>query len=225
MMNTFKTQELRSMSTSYFKNKIKFIQNTYIFWLLFLLLIIFGLLHQQLPLIPDEAYYWIWSNHLALSYYDHPPMVAYLISLSCLIYHSEFFVRGALLVTWPVTIVTTYALAKKMFDLETAKIGILLMISSPLICAFALIITPDSPLFMFWMLTLYCFYLGVFEKKPWILYLAGIFAGCALLSKYMAVLLFPALLSFLLFSPQHRIILFQKDIYIAFGRVIVRSGV
>ena len=24
----------------------------------------------------DEAYYWLWSKHLALGYFDHPPMIA-----------------------------------------------------------------------------------------------------------------------------------------------------
>ena len=27
------------------------------------------------PLSPDEAYYWMWSRHLAGGYFDHPPMV------------------------------------------------------------------------------------------------------------------------------------------------------
>src|SRR5271155_3108670 len=31
------------------------------------------------PLTFDEAYYWTWSKHLALGYYDHPPMVALVI--------------------------------------------------------------------------------------------------------------------------------------------------
>ncbi len=29
----------------------------------------------------DEAYYWLWSRSLAASYFDHPPMVAYLIPI------------------------------------------------------------------------------------------------------------------------------------------------
>ena len=29
------------------------------------------------PLIGDEAYYWLWWQHLDLSYVDHPPMIAY----------------------------------------------------------------------------------------------------------------------------------------------------
>lgn len=34
------------------------------------------------PLAGDEAYYWLWSRHLALSYYDHPAGTALLIHLS-----------------------------------------------------------------------------------------------------------------------------------------------
>ena len=33
----------------------------------------------------DEAYYWMWSKHLAGGYYDHPPMVAFVIRLGTLI--------------------------------------------------------------------------------------------------------------------------------------------
>src|SRR5262249_58816960 len=36
------------------------------------------------PLTFDEAYYWMWSKHLAGGYYDHPPMVALVIRLGTL---------------------------------------------------------------------------------------------------------------------------------------------
>ena len=32
------------------------------------------------PLVPDEAYYWEWSRHLALGYFDHPAAIAWLIA-------------------------------------------------------------------------------------------------------------------------------------------------
>lgn len=38
-----------------------------------------------LPLSFDEAYYWLWSKHLAASYYDHPPAIAYAIRLGTVI--------------------------------------------------------------------------------------------------------------------------------------------
>ena len=33
------------------------------------------------PVNPDEAYYILWSNNLSLGYYDHPPMIAWLIKV------------------------------------------------------------------------------------------------------------------------------------------------
>ncbi|HNJ35712.1 MAG TPA: hypothetical protein PK881_15820, partial [Leptospiraceae bacterium] len=35
----------------------------------------------QLPLHPDEAYYWDWSRHLDWSYYDQGPGVAFYIRI------------------------------------------------------------------------------------------------------------------------------------------------
>src|SRR3977135_3430738 len=37
------------------------------------------------PLSFDEAYYWMWSKHLAGGYYDHPPLVALVIRLGTMI--------------------------------------------------------------------------------------------------------------------------------------------
>src|SRR6266481_6973736 len=37
------------------------------------------------PLTFDEAYYWMWSKHLAFGYYDHPPGVALVIRLGTMI--------------------------------------------------------------------------------------------------------------------------------------------
>src|SRR5215831_19107351 len=46
------------------------------------------------PLSFDEAYYWMWSKHLAGGYYDHPPMVAFVIRAGTMIAgDTEFGVR------------------------------------------------------------------------------------------------------------------------------------
>src|SRR3569833_3068684 len=44
-----------------------------------LLLVSRAVMAAMLPLSADEAYYWLWSKHLAAGYYDHPPAIAYLI--------------------------------------------------------------------------------------------------------------------------------------------------
>jgi 4-amino-4-deoxy-L-arabinose transferase-like glycosyltransferase len=41
----------------------------YIFWLF-------------APPNPDEAYYWLWGQHLDFSYYDHPPLQAWLYQIT-----------------------------------------------------------------------------------------------------------------------------------------------
>src|SRR4029079_13540323 len=38
-----------------------------------------GVVAAFTPLSYDEAYYWLWSKHLAGGYYDHPPMIAFVI--------------------------------------------------------------------------------------------------------------------------------------------------
>ena len=49
--------------------------------LIFLLLIKIPL-HYYAPPLPDEAYYWLWSKRIDLSYYDHPPLSMWLQYLS-----------------------------------------------------------------------------------------------------------------------------------------------
>jgi len=39
-----------------------------------------------LPLSFDEAYFWLWSKHLAVSYYDHPPLIAFAIKAGTLVF-------------------------------------------------------------------------------------------------------------------------------------------
>ena len=61
------------------------------------------------PLQGTEAYYWLWSKHLALGYYDHPPLVAWTIRVSTLLFgESELAIRlpsvlgmtGAAVIVW-----------------------------------------------------------------------------------------------------------------------------
>jgi len=49
------------------------------------LLLLRGVMAAVLPLSADEAYYWLWSQHPAWGYYDHPPMIAWLIRAGTLL--------------------------------------------------------------------------------------------------------------------------------------------
>ena len=43
------------------------------------LIVLRAVMAGLLPLSGDEAYYLLWSKHLAAGYYDHPPAIAFLI--------------------------------------------------------------------------------------------------------------------------------------------------
>lgn len=184
--------------------------------LLFAFLVINGVYNSLFQLHYDEAYYWVWGQQLSLSYFDHAPMVAYLIRLFGIFGHSEFWVRFPAVICMLVTLITIYKLSVRMFNNKVAEIALVIAFAMPVIQGSAFIITPDSPLIMFWGLTLYSFYLWAFESKKYSIYWAGIWAGCAMLSKYTSLLIFPGLFLFLLTSNKYRLLLLKKDIYLAF---------
>ena len=54
--------------------------------LIAVLILLRAVMAAWLPLSADEAYYWLWSRHLAAGYYDHPPAIAFLIRLGTLLF-------------------------------------------------------------------------------------------------------------------------------------------
>jgi hypothetical protein len=78
------------------------------------------------------------------------------------------------------------------------------------------IMTPDSPLVFFWLVSIYCSLRAVQENRFPFYWGAGISLGLALLSKYTAVLLPCSLLLFLLISKEHRPHLKRIEPYGAF---------
>lgn len=188
-----------------------------LFFLLLSVTILRLLYSGSLTLDPDEAYYWEWSRHLALSYYDHPPLVAYLIFLfTRLGENSALFVRmGAVTLALGATLLL-YFLAKDMFREEKiAFLSALLFIIIPIFSVGAVVITPDTPVSFFWILSLYFLYKVASREKSGWWYLLGISLGLGLLSKYTMILFVPSLFLFLILSGRNRKWLFRKELYLA----------
>jgi hypothetical protein len=56
------------------------------------LLILLKLAHWSFAgVFMDEAYYWMWAQHPALSYYDHPPLNSWLLGLSSAVFGWNVF--------------------------------------------------------------------------------------------------------------------------------------
>lgn len=189
---------------------------------LFILVVFVQLMfNQNLQLHYDEAYYWVWSKNLQLSYYDHPPMIAYLIHLTTLASDKEFFVRLTGVICATLTVIMMYLTAKRLFDQKTADITVILALAWPLLEGNFFITTIDSPLLMFWSIAVYFLARGLVNQERNYLYLAGISIGLDLLSKYTAVLILPGIFIYLLLSSQNRKLLISPKIYVSFLLMIV----
>src|SRR3981189_186437 len=64
-------------------NEARLVLNTA--WMVAALVVLRLVAAAWTPLTFDEAYYWMWSKHLAGGYYDHPPMVAFVIRAGTMI--------------------------------------------------------------------------------------------------------------------------------------------
>jgi len=153
-----------------------------------------------LPLHPDECYYWLLSRHLALSYFDHPPLVAYLIRLTTIFSDQQFFVRLTAIVLSVLLSFLIYRLTLFLFNSADIASGSVIILNLYPLTASGIIITPDTPAFFFFALAVYLFARIVFGQSPpknhhWI-YL-GISLGLGLLSKYTTILFFAGMFIFL----------------------------
>ncbi|CAM4491654.1 MAG: hypothetical protein LEGION0403_FIIPPAGN_01662 [Legionella sp.] len=164
----------------------------------------------------DTYYYWEWSRHLALSYYDGSPMIAYLIKLATLAFGHTLFalslvgIANTALTSWIIYKTARFFLSKK-----SSYIATLSWLFSPLVTLDILKQTTyDTPLTLFWALTLYYTVKFLKTNNYKELYFIGASAGLMMLSKYSGIVLILALLIFLISSP-YRSIFKNKHVYLA----------
>lgn len=140
----------------------------------------------KLELSEDEAYQWIWSKHLALSYYSKPLMIAYTQWLGTHIWgDNEFGVRffspvfGALL---------SLVVLRFMAQTVNARLGVLLIAitsTTPLLALGSILMTIDPLSVFFYTLGMIVGWRAVQENgtlRDWLL--VGVYMGLGLLSKY-----------------------------------------
>src|ERR1700685_4181107 len=158
------------------------------------------------PLTFDEAYYWMWSKHLAFGYYDHPPGVALVIRLGTMIAgDTELGVRlVSILLALPMSF-AVYRTAEILFGGQRVAATATVLLNVTLMAAVGtLIVTPDSPLLAASSFVLF-FLAKVLETGRGSWWLAvGAAVGVALLSKYTALFFGPAILIWLVTVPKLR---------------------
>ncbi|MGH8137057.1 MAG: glycosyltransferase family 39 protein [Steroidobacteraceae bacterium] len=159
----------------------------------------------QVELLPEEAYYWNYSQHLDIGYLDHPPMVAWLIRLGTFACgDTAFGVRIGALGSAVVASFFAYRLTRNLFGEPSALVALVLMQILPFFFVAGMLMTPDAPLTAAWAATLYFLERALVGGRAAAWWRAGLCLGIGLVSKYTIGLLVPAAAVFALVDSSAR---------------------
>ncbi len=143
-----------------------------------------------IELSEDEAYQWLWSKHLDLSYYSKPPMIAYLQWVGTRLWgDTELGVR---FMSPLLAAVTGLWLLRFMAREVSARAGFWLvgmLTVTPLTAVGAVLLTIDPPLVLCWTAALLAGWRAVQpagRTRDWLW--TGLWLGLGFLSKYAALL-------------------------------------
>ncbi len=164
---------------------------------------------SRMELVPDEAYYWDWSRHPALGYYDQGPLIGYVIRLTTTLFGTnEFGVRFGVLAATLGTQICAFLLARRVYSPSVGFLTVAFLGFTPLTELGSIVATYDPLLVFFWAAAVLFLERALFGEHPqeqvrgWVL--AGIATGLGFLSKHTMLFLVPCLLLFLVLSPRHR---------------------
>jgi len=154
----------------------------------------------------DEAYYWTWSKESALSFLDHPPMIAWFIRFGTLIFgDTNFGVRFAGVLAMLVMQLLLADIVRRVTHDVRAIVFAVLMPEAALYYGLLMAkVSPDTAMIPFAVAMVWALVrLAESNDARWWL-AAGAFAGLSLLSKFTAIMLLPAVAAFMLVPDWRR---------------------
>lgn len=160
-----------------------------------------------LELIGDEAYYWLWSEELALGYFSKPPGVAWAIRFGTeLLGDTERGVRFAAILCSALTGWGLYRLARETLDAEAGLIALAMALITPLFLAGSLLMTIDALSVCAWVWAANA--LWAIGKRPTVAlrlwFATGAIAGAGLLAKPTLLALPFSIVLWAILAPERR---------------------
>lgn len=154
----------------------------------------------------DEAYYWTWSKESALSFLDHPPGIAWLIRFGTTVFgDTNLGVRFGGIVAMLVTQLLLADIVRRVTrDFRAVVFAVLLPEAALYYGLLMAKVAPDTAMIPCAVAMLWALVRLVESDNPRWWLAAGLFAGLALLSKFTAVMLAPAVVAFALVPDWRR---------------------
>ncbi len=158
-----------------------------------------------LNLTDDEAYYRLWSFSLDFGYYDHAPMVAWIMRAGrSLVGDTSLGLRLFAPVMALVGSLTLWRTAAILFGTSRAGTAVLWYNATALVAIGSIVTTPDTPSVFFWGATLWALAeLDRSRNANWWL-VVGLTSGLCLLSKYSGLFLGAGIVLWILWLPENR---------------------
>jgi len=158
-----------------------------------------------IQLSEDESYQWLWSKHLALSYYSKPPLIAYTQFLGTLLFGDTVF---GIRFFSPVIAALLSVLVLRFFAKNVnARAGFFLLLittATPLLSAGAILMTVDPLSVLFWTAAMVSGWRAVQPDAPTRYWLwTGLWMGLGFLSKFSYQMVCFALF-FILWPPARK---------------------
>jgi 4-amino-4-deoxy-L-arabinose transferase-like glycosyltransferase len=155
--------------------------------------------YSGISLFFDEAQYWDWSQHLQWGYYSKPPMIAFLIKLSTLIFGDGVVgVKLLSMLCYLGTALAMVGLSRALWPtssgVRTGVVAGALFITAPVAGMLGMFASSDAPLLLCWTLAAWALWRAQVTNRIGMWITCGIVCGVGLLSKYtMAAFVITAL--------------------------------
>jgi len=184
--------------------------NYYFIALIGCLLLTNAWLAITLPLTADEAHYALYAKYLDWSYFDHPPMVGWLQSITLQFGESNVLLRILPWLLGGTIYVTLWLITKHWYNERQAIIVAFIFITSPLAKLLTIIWLPELPLLMSGIGVLFFTRRALIADKFRDYIGLGICLGLAGLSKYTAVTLAVSVIGIFYFEGSLRRLFMPK---------------
>jgi len=159
-------------------------------------------LSARLPITADEAYFVLWGRAPDLGFYDHPPMIGWLLAPLVALSDADWVARIPITVLPALTALIVRAALLHWFDKDrdTADLAGLAVLLVPL-NVWGVLVTTDAPLIFFSVVSMVLFARAAQRDSLALFAASGAALGLAFLSKYFAVLLGLGYLAWAIASP------------------------
>ena len=166
-------------------------------------------------LLPDEAYYWVYSQYMNWGFFDHPPLVAVWVTISDFLFTEELGVRFFSAISFSLMMYLVWVTIDHPSKNKYSWLFLLLFLSTALLNVYGFITTPDTPLLFFFSLFLWAYKLYLTKKNTLVYFILSIAITGMMYSKYQGILVI-----FFIFLSNWKLVKDYKIWLACFGALI-----